>query len=267
MSWLETVILGLVQGLTEFIPVSSSGHIELVQRIIGERGENFHLFLEMINIGTLLALLIFFRKRILRILHEIFRERNLKMMTNLIITSVPAGVLGLALSNIIENNPFFSSTMTIGIMLGAVGILMILADKLPSLSKLKNEDELTKPRALMIGLAQVLALIPGTSRSGSTIVAGRMMGLNSKAAAEYSFLASIPIMLGVVLKTFLSGGSRAYVAENWPVVIISNLVAFISGIIALKLVMRFLQKPGTLKYFGYYRLVISAIVLALVFLA
>lgn len=263
MSIAESVILGLTQGITEFIPVSSSGHLELVEHLLGLRGDDFHFFLELINIGTLLALLIYFRKRIFGILEDIFKKHNYKLAINIVITSIPAGLLGFLLSGFIESHSFFSALSTIAIAMAAVGILMIFADKLPHFSKLKNENQLSKSRAFGIGLAQTFALIPGVSRSGSTIVAGRVMGLNSESAAEYSFLASIPIMVGVCLKTFISSGSRAYLVENLGVLTLSNIVAFVSGMLAIDFVMRFLKKPGTLKYFGYYRVILACFVLAL----
>lgn len=134
MDMLEAILLGLVQGLTEFIPVSSSGHLELIRQIFNFSGDNFHLFLEFVNIGTLLALLVYFRKRIFKIFKNVFRERNYKLALNILITSIPAGVIGLLLSSFIENNGFFSSLYTVCIAMGVVGAIMIAIDKLPHAS-------------------------------------------------------------------------------------------------------------------------------------
>lgn len=264
MDIFEAIILGLTQGLTEFIPVSSSGHLEIMKNLISERSVDFHLFLEMINFGTLLALLIYYRKRIFGILQDIFRKKNSKLAVNILITSIPAGIIGFLLSSIIEDNPFFSSMYTIAIAIGVIGFLMIIVDKLPKLSKLKDENALPKSRALTIGLSQVLALVPGVSRSGSTIITGRLMGLNSKSATEYSFLASIPIMCGVCLKSLVSSSSRAFIGSNFSVLLLSNLVALASGLLALRFVMKYLAKPNALKSFGYYRVILSLIVLIVV---
>lgn len=264
MNIFETIILGLTQGLTEFIPVSSSGHLEIIQRLIGERSEDFHLFLEMINFGTLLALLLYYRKRIIKIFQDILHHKNFKLAVNILITSIPAGVIGFLLSGLIESNPFFSSMYTIAIAIGVIGFLMIIVDRLPKLSKLKDENALSKSRALTIGLSQVLALIPGVSRSGSTIVTGRLMGLNSKSAAEYSFLASIPIMCGVCLKSIVSSSSRAFIGANFGTLFLSNFIALVSGLLALKFVMKYLAKPNALKNFGYYRVILSLITLIVV---
>ncbi len=263
MNIFESIVLGFIQGVTEFIPVSSSGHLEITQRIIGAgaRAEDFHFFLELINFGTLFALLWYYRKRIAKILNDVFKKKDWHMVINLLLTSIPAGIIGFLLSDFIESNGFFSSLYTIAISIGLIGILMIIVDKLPHLSRVKNEEELPHKRAFSIGLIQTLALIPGVSRSGSTILAGRVMGMDSKSAANYSFMASLPIMIGVCLKSLVSSSSRAYIAANAGMLILSNIVAFIFGMLALTFVMKFLEKKGALSAFGYYRVVLASVVL------
>ena len=259
MNILESTVLGLVQGITEFIPVSSSGHLEITQRILGAggRAEDFHFFLELINFGTLFALLFYYRQTIWEILQRVFVKKDYKLALNILITSIPAGIIGLVLSKVVEKLPFFSSLTTIGFAMGFVGLIMIFVNKLPHLSKLKDENELTPGRALAIGLAQTFALIPGVSRSGSTIITGRVMGLDSKSAAKYSFLASLPIMIAVCGKSLLSSSSRAYIASNLGMLLLSNLVAFISGLIALQIVMKYFKKENSIPSFGVYRVILS----------
>lgn len=262
MNILETVVLGLTQGLTEFIPVSSSGHLVLVQEVFS--GTSEHLFLEFVNIGTLLALLVYFRKRIVAILNDVFVKKNYELARNIIITSVPAGIVGYMLADFIASSPFFGSVLTVTIALAVVGVLMIILEKLPKASEIKSGEKLTPLRALVVGGAQMLALIPGVSRSGSTIIAGRLMGLNSAQAAAYSFLASLPIMFGVTLKVFIKESDRMYFVENLPMLLLSNTVAFISGLLAVGFLMRYLAKHN-LAVFGWYRVGLAA-VLALVLL-
>ena len=259
MNILESTVLGLVQGITEFIPVSSSGHLEITQRILGAggRAEDFHFFLELINFGTLFALLFYYRQTIWEIMQRVFIKKDYKLALNILITSIPAGIIGLILSKVIEKMPFFSSLTTIGFAMGFVGLIMIFVNKLPHLSKLKDENELTPGRALAIGLAQTFALIPGVSRSGSTIITGRVMGLDSKSAAKYSFLASLPIMIAVCGKSLLSSSSRAYITSNLGMLLLSNLVAFISGLIALQIVMKYFKKENSIPSFGVYRVILS----------
>ena len=262
MEWYQSFWLGLTQGITEFIPVSSSGHLEVMQQILGGRSADFHLFLEFINLGTLLALLIYYRKRIWGILIDIFKNHNLKLAINVVITTIPAVIAGLLLSDVIESSWFFSNMVVIACAMALIGIAMVAIDRLPKMSKVKSENELTKPRALIIGLAQCVALIPGTSRSGSTIVAGRLMGMNSESAANYSFLASIPIMFGVMAKSLISSSSREYIAANASMLALSNVIAFVSGIIAIYLVMKYLKKNNSLRVFGIYRIVLALIIIS-----
>lgn len=261
MDIFQSILLGFVQGLTEFIPVSSSGHLELIQQLFGFVSENFHLFLEFINLGTLLALLIYFRKRIWRIIKDIFIEKNYKLALNLLITSIPAGIIGLILSGFIEEQSFFSSLYTVCGAMGIVGLIMVAIDQLPHMSKLKDENELTPARALIIGLLQTFALIPGVSRSGSTIIAGRLVGMDSESSAEYSFLASIPIMAAVCLRMFLSSTGRAYFTANLGPLLLGNLVAFVVGLIALRFLLTYLKKPKSLQSFGKYRIVVACLVI------
>lgn len=261
MDIFQALFLGLVQGLTEFIPVSSSGHLELIRHIFNFPAENFHLFLECVNFGTLFALLFYFRERIWKITKDVFEERNYKLAINIVITTIPAGLAGLIFAELIENSDFFSSLFTVGTAMGIVGIIMVVIDKLPHMSSLKNENHLTPGRALLIGILQVFALVPGTSRSGTTIVAGRIAGMDSESSAEYSFLASIPIMCAVCLKLFLSESSRTYFIENLNALFFSNLVAFVVGLWALHYLLRYLKKPKSLQTFGWYRITLSCLII------
>jgi len=255
MEWLQAIILGLIQGLTEFIPISSSGHLVIAQTFLS--GASDHLLLEFINIGTLLALLVFFRKRIIGIIKDIFVNRQYKLARNIIITSVPAGVVGFLLADFIEATPsFFGSAVVVAVTLAVVGIVMIVLEKLPHASPVEDGEKLSGWRAFAIGAAQMMALIPGVSRSGSTIIAGRLSGLTPAAAAEYSFLASLPIMIGVTIKIFVTDSD--YLLANLGVLAVSNLFAFISGLLAVGFLLRYLAKHS-LAVFGWYRVGLAAV--------
>ena len=217
-----------------------------------------HLFIEFINFGTLLALLIYFRRRIVEICRDVLINRNFVLARNILITAIPAGAIGFFLSDLIETSPFFSSLTVVTITLAVVGAVMVLIDKLPKASPKEHGQNLSPTRAFWIGLAQVLALIPGVSRSGSTIIAGRVAGLSAAAAAEYSFLVALPIMIGVSIKLLVKSGDRAYLLEHLPILLLSNAVAFISGLIAVGFLMKYLSKHG-LAIFGWYRLGLAAI--------
>jgi undecaprenyl-diphosphatase len=256
MNYLETIILGIAQGLTEFIPVSSSGHLVLLQSVMNLSPD--HLFIEFINFGTLFALIYFFRHKIKSIVVDVLKNKKYKLALNLLITALPAGIAGYLMAGFIEENSFFSDVYVVLAALVIVGFLMIIIEKITRFNKVSSIDQVSSRQALAIGLIQVFALIPGVSRSGSTIIAGRLLGLGSVTAAEYSFLASIPIMLGVGLK--LIAKDHSYLFSNLPIVLISNLFAFIAGMFAIKFMLSFLSKKG-LAVFGWYRIVLATLVL------
>ena len=256
MDILQTIILGLVQGLTEFIPVSSSGHLVIAQHFL--LGASDHLYLEFINIGTVFALVVYFRKRLIEIAREVIEQKKYSLLRNIVLTSIPAGIVGFILSDYIDKTPFFGSIWTVVCTLLIIGVVMIILERLPKKSIVQNGDSLPWQRALLIGVAQIAALVPGVSRSGSTIITGRLMGLAPAEAAEYSFLASLPIMLAVTCKLFIKSGDRAYFMEHLPVLIVGNIAAFVAGILAIGFLMRFLSKHG-LAAFGWYRVVLAGV--------
>lgn len=260
MHLFEIIVLGIIQGLTEFIPVSSSGHLVIAQHLFS--GASDHLYLEFINIGTLAALLVYFRRKIGAIIRDIFVNKKYKLALNILITAIPAGAIGFLLSSFIESSAFFGSLVVVTVTLAAVGTVMVLLERFPKASAVKDGEALSSKRALLIGLVQVFALIPGVSRSGSTIIAGRLAGLNPAAAAEYSFLASLPIMLGVTLKILVS--NKQYLLANLGPLVIGNTVAFIAGVLAIGFLMKYLARHS-LAIFGWYRIGLAA-VLALVLL-
>lgn len=256
MSILEAIILGLIQGLTEFIPISSSGHLVIAQTFLS--GASEHLFLEWINLGTVLALIIFFWPRIWRTILTVVKDHDYRLLVNIIIAMLPAGMVGFFFADTIETHPFFGSVWTVVVTLTLVGILLIVVDKLPKLSDVTLLEKLPRSRALTIGLTQVIALIPGTSRSGSTIIAGRLMGLRAADAAEFSFLVSIPIMLGVIVKLLVREGDRMYFMDNVVPLVAGNVAALISGLLAVGFLMKYLQ-TRSLAPFGYYRIGLAAV--------
>lgn len=258
MTLLEAIILGIIQGLTEFIPISSSGHLVIAQYFMS--GASEHLFLEWINLGTVLALVIYFWPRIWATVRTIFMEHDYRLALNIIIAMVPAGLIGFLLADFIERHAFFGSVWTVVVTLAVVGVLLVVVERLPKLSNVSLLEKLPNSRALVIGLAQVVALIPGVSRSGSTIVAGRLMGLKASDAAEFSFLVSIPIMLGVITKLLVREGDRAYLLDNFLPLMLGNIAALISGLLAVGFLMRYLRSHS-LAVFGYYRIALAGILL------
>ncbi len=263
MSIFEAIILGLIQGLTEFIPISSSGHLILAQHLLGH--ESDHLFLEYINIGTVLALIIFFWPRLKQMARALLIENDILLIRNIVIAVLPAGVFGFLLADFIRSHSFFASPWVVAATLFIVGLLLVTLEKLPRLTPIKDSSHLSSKRTLGIGMAQALALVPGVSRSGSTIIAGRLSGMSAAAAAEFSFLLSIPIMLGVITKLLVREADRTYLIANIQPIIISNSAALLSGLLAVGFLMRYLTKHN-LAIFGWYRIGLAVAVVMVLLL-
>ncbi len=262
MSIFEAIILGLVQGLTEFIPVSSSGHLVILHHLFGitETGLAFDVSL---HIGTLMALIIFFHAEIRLLILGILARNNHKKLAWLIAAAtVPAVFFGVLLKDLAETS--FRSVSLVAVNLIIVAFLMIAAeiyakkhyDKKTALHKIRPKQ------ALAIGFAQALALVPGVSRSGSTITAGIFVGLDRVAATRFSFLLAIPATAGAILKTLLDGGLEG-LGGDLSVVIVGIISAFLSGLFAIRFLIRYLAKHD-LKIFAYYRIGLGVLVLALV---
>ncbi len=263
MTIIEALILGLIQGLTEFIPVSSSGHLLLAQNLLNGRAD--HLFIQALDFGTTLALVIYFWPKLKDLYHRVFYKKDFRLARNIVVTALPAGLLGLLLADYIQGSPLILSPYVTISMLAFVGLLMIISDKLPKRSGVTTGTELSPKRALFIGVAQSFALIPGVSRSGSTILASRVMGLNPKAAAEYSFMVSIPIMFGLLGKLLIKDTDRQYMMANLDAIVIANIAAFFAALVAIHFLLSYLSKHG-LSVFGYYRIGLAAVMLVVLLL-
>lgn len=256
MTILDSIILGAVQGLTEFIPVSSSGHLVIAHHFLGL--ESSPAFDSLINLGTFLALVVYFRARLWGIVVRLVKYHDWQLIRNIAISAAPVCAIGLLCKDFFESS-LVQSTWVVAGMLVVLGVVMIVIERLPRASNIDSPEQLSTKRAVIIGLAQVLALVPGTSRSGSTLIAGRLAGLSYKQAAEYSFLLSIPVMFAVVLLGFVGSDGREYIAANATVWVVSNLTAFVLGLVAVRFMLRFLAKGG-LKGFGIYRIILAAVV-------
>ncbi len=257
MNIVAAIILGLVQGLTEFIPVSSSGHIVLVQNILN-LPSNFK-FDVLLNFGTLLALVLYYRSTITEIVFDVVRRRDVKLALRLAVATIPAVTVGLLLGDFIENS--LQSVWVVITMLIVVGTFMVL---FKHRSKGKELNKLTVFDAFKIGLVQAVALIPGTSRSGSTILMGQAVGLGSNDAARFSFMLAIPTIFGATMKVALSGDGRQFIAENIGLILLGNVMSFLAGAFAVRFLIRILGERG-LKPFGFYRLGLSALLIVLLF--
>ncbi|EGX56994.1 undecaprenyl pyrophosphate phosphatase [Streptomyces zinciresistens K42] len=277
MSWFESLILGLVQGLTEFLPVSSSAHLRLTAAFSGWEDPGA-AFTAITQVGTEIAVLIYFRKDIGRIISawvrslvnkEMRRDHDAQMGWLVIIGSIPIGVLGLTLKEQIEG-PFRDLRVT-ATMLIVVGIIIGIADRLAARDESGGRHRVAKERkslqdlsakdGLIFGICQAAALIPGVSRSGATITGGLFMGYSREAAARYSFLLAIPAVLAsglFELKDSVSSGTVA-----WGPTMFATVVAFVSGYAVIAWFMKFISTKSFMP-FVWYRIALGIVIIALV---
>ena len=267
MTITEAIVLGLVQGLTEFIPVSSTAHLEIVPVVLGW-GDPGAAVSAVIQFGTLLAAIIYFFRDIVRLMAGFFRglitRRPLADVDSreawlVVIGTIPIVVLGLLLKKHIEST--FRGLWIITTMVIVVAILMQLAEAYAKQRQMRNFDDMTVKDAMAIGLGQCLALIPGSSRSGSTIMPAIFRGIDRPTAARYSFLLSIPAVGGAgFLELFKERHTLGQL--GWMPIIVAIVVAFVAGYASIWFLMRYLRTHTT-HVFIYYRYALGAVMIAL----
>lgn len=263
MSFLEALILGIIQGLTEFLPVSSSGHLEIVKALQGQElsGESSMLMTVVVHFATALSTVIVFRKDILEIFRGLFQfkvNEEFMFAVKIVISMVPAAVVGVVFNEEIES--FFDGQLLIvGMMLIVTGLLLFLADRAKNTTK-----KVSVGNAIIIGIAQAIAILPGISRSGATIGTSVLLGIDRTRAARFSFLMVVPLIFGKMAKDMMSpefkevmaGGSESTV--SFFALSVGFVAAFVTGIIACTWMIS-LVKKSKLSYFSYYCFVIGIV--------
>jgi undecaprenyl-diphosphatase len=258
MQLLDAIILGLTQGLTEFIPVSSSGHLILVGHFLNFQYSGL-AFDTALDIGTLAALYLFFAKDIYELGHDfLFGGPHRKLAIYILIATIPGVIGGLLVQQYAET--IFRDARLVALNLIWVGLLMYLVDRF--VSQKRDMNHITLPRALVVGVAQALALVPGTSRSGITITASRAMGINRVDATRFSFLLSAPIITGATLKVLLKPSDLHQMAEVPWLYVAGILAAFVSGYFSIRFLIRYLSHHG-LAGFAFYRIAVGVVILAI----
>ncbi len=253
MNTLQAIILAIIEGITEFLPVSSTGHMIIASSFFGIASEDFtKLFTIVIQLGTILSVLVLYYKRFFQSVDFYFK---------LAVAFMPAVVLGLLLNDVIDS--LLESPVTVALTLVLGGFVLLKVD---DWFKNSTETDINYLTALKIGLFQCLAMIPGMSRSGATIVGGMSQKLSRTSAAEFSFFLAIPTMLGATLKKGYDYYKAGYVltSDEINLLIIGNVVGFLVALIAIKSFIGFLTKNG-FKVFGYYRIAIGLILLIIHF--
>lgn len=255
-SYWVSVIMGIVEGLTEFLPVSSTGHMILTASLLNFTEEKAKTFEIVIQLGSIMAVVVLYWRKFLQLLGWQRNAGQTKSRLNLlhiILAMLPAVVLGLALHSVIKRYLFGPQTVLIGLIVG--GILMIVAEKVKRKTTSQTVDDLTYKQAFGIGLFQCLALWPGFSRSGATIAGGILLGTSHRAAAEFTFLVAVPVMVGAsgldLLKSYqnLSSDDIGFFAVGF---LTAFVVAMLAIVTFLKLLQRFKLTP-----FAYYRFVLA----------
>lgn len=254
MNFLHAVILALIEGLTEFLPVSSTGHMIIGSAMMGIEGDDFtKLFTIVIQLGAILAVFVLYFKRFFQ---------SINFYLKLIVAFIPAAIMGLIFSDTIDDLMESPAVVAISLLLG--GILLLFVDKWFKQPNIESDEEMTYWTALKVGFFQCLAMIPGVSRSGATIIGGMSQKMSRKWAAEFSFFLALPTMLGATLKKTLDyfDNHPAFTSDQINLLLVGNIIAFIVALLAIKGFIGYLNKYG-FKLFGWYRIVVGVIILLL----
>jgi len=258
MSWLEAIILGIVEGITEFLPVSSTGHLILTQSLLGLEGAAIDRHIIIIQGAAILAVCWEFRQKLLHTAFSLHNDAvSRRFFVNLVIASVPLAVLGLTFEDQIKAVLFNPVSVAIALVVG--GLIILWAERRKHVERVQTVDELTAMDAVKLGLFQALALSPGTSRSGATIIGGLLSGLSRRTAAEFSFFLAIPALLAATAYDIYKARAEFTAAEVEPLVV-SCVASFISALLATKLLLRFVSKHSFAS-FAWYRIVFGAVIL------
>ena len=255
----QAFILGVVEGLTEFLPISSTGHQIIVADVIGFGGERAEAFNIIIQLAAILAVVWEFRRKILDIVVGLPTQvRAQRFTVNLLIAFFPAVVLGVAFADYIHHYLFNPITVAVALVVG--GVIMLWAEKRQHVIRAETVDDMTWKDALKVGCAQCLALVPGTSRSGATIMGGLLFGLSRKAATEFSFFLAMPTMVGAAV---YSGYKYRHLfqPDDLPVFAIGFVTSFIFAMIAVRGLLKFIASHSYAA-FAWYRIAFGLLILA-----
>ena len=258
MGWLEAIILGLVEGITEFLPISSTGHLILTQSLLGLHGPAIEALLIFIQGPAILAVCWEFRKKLLHTAFSLHSEAtSRRFVINLLIVFLPVAVLALLFGDEIKAVLFKPVPVAIALVVG--GVIILWAERRTHSERVQDVDQLTAVDALKLGAFQALSLIPGTSRSGATIIGGLLCGLSRKTAAEFSFFVAIPVLLSATVYELWK--ERAAIAQlDTAPLVLACVVSFVSALLAVKFLIRFVSRHS-FAAFAWYRIIFGAIIL------
>lgn len=254
MNTIEAIIIAIVEGLTEYLPVSSTGHMIIASSLLGIHKDEFTKLYEVaIQLGAILAVVVLYWRKF-------FDFSKWQFYLKLIIAVIPALILGKLFSDTID--ALLESPLTVAISLLTGGIILLFIDRLFRQPSVEKEEEISYLKAFVIGIWQCLAMIPGVSRSASSIIGGMQQKLTRKLAAEFSFYLAVPTMCAATGYKLMQG-YKSFTSEHIKLLLIGNVIAFVVAIIAIKFFIGFLQKHG-FRLFGWYRIIAGIILLILI---
>lgn len=254
---IKAVFLGVIEGLTEFLPVSSTAHLLITSYIIDFQSIQNNLFEIVIQFGAILAICVIYRKRILEVIFNLKDKKQQKFSSNLALAFLPAALIGGLFHSKIKELFFSSLVIAISLIIG--GIIMILVDLKPKKSTISNVDNISPFKAFLIGIFQTIAMIPGVSRSGATIVGSLLLGLSRKTAAEFSFFLAIPT-IGAASFYDLYKNINNISFDGIGLILIGSFSAFISAVLVIRWFINFVSKNNFI-YFGLYRIFLGFTIL------
>ena len=255
---LAAVVQGIVEGVTEFLPVSSTGHLIVVGSWLGFTGDRAKTFEIFIQFGAILAIVWIYRLRFLTVLEGLSREpASRRFVTNLLVAFLPAAILGLLTHRWIKDHLFTPVVVALGFIIGGIAILII--ERWKPRERVADAADIRPPTALGVGLAQMLALWPGMSRSGATIMGGYALGLSRVAATEFSFFLAVPVITAAALFDLLKSLDALSTADI-PIFAVGFLVAFVSAFVVVKAFLRYVAHHS-FSVFAWYRIVFGLLLL------
>jgi undecaprenyl-diphosphatase len=264
MDWFvlaQAAVMGVVEGLTEFLPISSTGHLILTASLIGFKGASVKVFEVAIQTGAMLAVMWEYRERLLLTVRGLGSDASAQRFAlNVLIAFIPAVVFGLSLGSIIKAHLFHPVPVALAFVIG--GFIILWVEKRHDRSRtarVQSVDDMTMLDALKVGLVQCLALIPGTSRSGATIIGAMVFGFSRKAATEFSFFLAIPTLIGAGVYSVWKARNELSVAD-WPVFAVGTVVAFFSAWLCIRWLIRYISSHD-FSAFAWYRIVFGGLVL------
>ena len=258
MTLFEAVVIAIVEGITEFLPISSTGHMIVTSSFLGIEEQPFtKMFEVVIQLGAILSVVVLYRKKF-------FDFSRAQFYIKLLVAVIPALVFGFLFSKRIKM--LMESNLTVAIMLLLGGIVLLFIDNLFKNQPVEEESDISYKKALTIGFWQVISMVPGVSRSAASIIGGMQQGLSRKLAAEFSFYLAVPTMFAATAKSLLDWYQEKglFTSDELKLLAIGNVVAFVVALLAIKFFITYLQKHG-FRLFGWYRIIVGIALLVLIF--